>query len=321
MAHVKEIPYRGKDHGDFEEEWLSHKKASEWWYATGFVHDEEGNEYSYQYTLIKATLPMISPWIVHLVVTDFANEKHYFTKKVDKNDKNVTVDETTVKYGEIAELTKDANGMHIVANGDGFAFDVNMGFGKGAFWHCDNGYLLMGDPNFTDKNSTLYYSYPNMPTNGSITIGDKTVQVQGKTWFDKQGGPYNLVDKERHWEWFSLRFYDDEEIMLFSFPQHGYVDGTYIKKDSAERLNNYTIKEHKFIEAKGLKFTCGWDVSMPGVKEETYTITPVMDGQIHNMYFEELCEIKNVKGEVVGQAFVELLPGVYNKTYASAFMD
>lgn len=321
MSRVKEIAYSGRNHGSFEQEWLSHKKASEWWYATGFVKDEAGNEYSYQYTVIKASIPMMTPWISHVAITDFNNKKHYFTKKTEINDKNVVVDENTVKYGEMISLTKNENGMHLIANGDGFSYDVYLDYGKGAFWHCDNGYLLMGSDSFTDKDSTIYYSYPSMPTKGTMTLGDKTFSITGTAWFDKQGGIYNLVNAERHWEWFSLRFFDDEQIMLFSFPQHDYVDGTYIMKNTAQRMNNYTIKSHKYIEVDGLKFTSGWDVSMPGIKEETYTITPIIEGQMHNMYFEELCNLTNSAGEIVGKAFVELLPGVWNKKFANKLMD
>lgn len=52
---IETIKYLGKDHGDFEQEWLAHKGASEWWYATGLLNDKDENLYSYQIVLIKTT--------------------------------------------------------------------------------------------------------------------------------------------------------------------------------------------------------------------------------------------------------------------------
>ncbi|MCD6400534.1 MAG: hypothetical protein J7L73_01275 [Anaerolineales bacterium] len=42
------IPYRETDHGDFNAEWLPHRKVSGWWYVTGYLNDSahQGNLYS-----------------------------------------------------------------------------------------------------------------------------------------------------------------------------------------------------------------------------------------------------------------------------------
>jgi len=54
-----------------------------------------------------------------------------------------------------------------------------------------------------------------------LTLGEKEYKVSGKAWFDKQGGTYTLTSRWTNWEWFSMRFFDGKEIMLFSFPQDG----------------------------------------------------------------------------------------------------
>ncbi len=165
-----------------------------------------------------------------------------------------------------------------------------------------------------EKQTTFYYSYTNMPTKGKFNLDGKEIEVKGNTWFDKQGGNFNFLDIHTHWEWFSMRFYDNEEIMLFNFPQQKYSDGTYIKKDfTSERLTNYYMKPLEFVEKNGYKFSCGWKLKMPNIKEESYKIIPIIDGQLNLAYFEQLCYIYNKSGKEVGLCFVELLPGVYNK--------
>jgi len=38
------IPYREIDHGNFDEEWLPHYGANDWWYVTGYLSDIKNPE-------------------------------------------------------------------------------------------------------------------------------------------------------------------------------------------------------------------------------------------------------------------------------------
>ncbi|MDF1520732.1 MAG: hypothetical protein P1P73_09665 [Brevefilum sp.] len=73
-----------------------------------------------------------------------------------------------------------------------------------------------------------------------------------------------------------------------------------------------TYTEKELVEVEGFIFSKGWNLVMPGIKEERYEIRPIMDGQVNLAYFELLAEIINPSGERVGYCFVELLPGVRN---------
>ena len=77
-------------------------------------------------------------------------------------------------------------------------------------------------------------------------------------------------------------------------------------------MRDYTYTEKELVEIEGFVFSKGWDLEMPGIKEERYEIRPIMDGQMNLAYFELLAEIINPSGERVGYCFVELLPGVRN---------
>ena len=135
-----------------------------------------------------------------------------------------------------------------------------------------------------------------MPTTGKVSYVNEfgktvTLQVEGKSWLDRQWGPALMP-----WEWFSLRFFDNEEVMLFAFPNTNYQDATYID--------------------------VGWDLHMPGIKEEHYQIVPFLENQYNPVgfkafswqpansygYFEVMCKIINDDGTVVGYAFAEILP-------------
>jgi predicted secreted hydrolase len=315
MSKIHKIPYKDKNHGDFEEEWCCHKKASEWWYATGYFTDADAHMYSFQLTLINPHIFGVEPYIIMLALTDFRAEKHYYSQKTKLLSKSIVIDKKTVSFGNIAKVVKGKSSMILTASHNDFSLDLKLDYGKGAFWHCDNGVLRMGLD--APKETTTYYSYTNMPTTGTMTLNGKKTAVNGKSWFDKQGGTYHLLNRKTHWEWFSLRFFDDEEMMLFTFPQSNYQDGTYISEDgTASRLIDYNVIPLDFVTVNGSKYSTGWTLSVKGLKEEEYTITPLMKGQINLGYYEQLAWVYNQRGEKVGMCFVELLPGVYNEKYS-----
>ena len=310
------IPYRQENHGDFDAEWPIQRRISGWWYITGYFTEAGKPErlYSYQFTVIKPWIYGISPFVLQLAVTDIQTSKHYFRQQVKFSNKDIYVTENMVNYLSAARLERQANRMLVHAQTDLFEFDLDLNKGKGAFWHGDDGVLVMGNPE-KPAERTVYYSYTNMPTTGTVTLHtpegeNRTMQITGKSWFDRQLGPYHLINPYTHWEWFSLRFFDDEEVMLFAFPQCNYFDGTYITRDNQRRLvRNYTYTPKEIIEVRGIKWSKGWDLFMPGVKEEKYELRPLMDGQMNLGYFELIAGVINPNGETVGYCIVELLPG------------
>ncbi|WP_084127472.1 lipocalin-like domain-containing protein [Demequina sp. NBRC 110054] len=319
MFSIDPIQYRTAEHGDFATEWGPHADVSEWWYATGYLHDEDDRLYSYQYTLAKRRLPGQEFWVLMLALTDIQAGAHHYAQEMSPVADPVLLTDTTAQWGSKAGAVKGPHSMKVFGGDDDWSFDLALDYGKGAYWHCEDGVLRMALPE--ENETTVYYSYPNMPTTGTITIGRKELKVAGKSWFDKQGGPYSEFRRETHWEWFSLRFDDDEEMMLFSFPQSDYQDGTYIPADGdAQRLNGYTITPTKFVSANDMEFSAAWMLDVPGLKEERYVITPMTDGQLNIAYYEQLCEVRNLAGKRVGLCFVELLPGVMNERPTSAQM-
>jgi len=310
---MKKIKYDAINHGDFKTEWGIHSNCREWWYATGIMFDEENNMYSYQYTLLHLAFGFLVPKVGMVALTDYKNNRHYYLQQTFFTNRKIIINENEASIKDMALAKKQKDGMKIDLYHKDFSLDLLCDYGKGEIWHCDNGLLQMG---IEDKNATtLYYSWTNMPTAGTLTINGKQIKLKGKTWFDKQGGPYNMANMKCHWEWLSLRFFDEEEMMLFTFP-HNQVpeyDGTFIAKDGTyHRLNNYTINSLGVTEYKGLKWSCGWKLHVEE-KEKDYLIEPLQEGHMNFAYFEELCSIKNSKGKIVGYAFAELLPGVLNK--------
>ena len=185
------VPFRLSDHKSFSEEWGPHKKSSEWWYATGVLNDETGKLYSFQFTLLRIRAAFLRPYILMLTLTDFETGRHRYRQRITLSTKEIEIAQDRLRFGEDVLLEKHSEGMRLQVSEPDFSLELTLGFGKGAVWHCDNGALQMGVPK--PGQTTLYYSYPNMPTQGEVTLDGKTMRVLGKTWFDKQGGPYALL--------------------------------------------------------------------------------------------------------------------------------
>lgn len=323
------IPYREANHGSFEEEWPPHEGVLGWWYVTGYLQDISNPDhlYSYQYTQFNYPFSPEAPNIrnpiyqLNLTFTDFQTGQYISeevrspaTDRVYANDDSVLFKDTSLVRGK--------DHMTLVVKGDRVQYSFDLNIAKSPVWHADNGVLVMGLPN-DPKERTVYYSYTNLPTTGKVSYVNKvgktvTLQVEGKSWLDRQWGPALMP-----WEWFSLRFFDNEEVMLFAFPNTNYQDATYIDAKGETRIfSNYTYTPMKTVKVKRLAYSMGWDLNMPGIKEEHYRIVPFLENQYNPVgfkafsgqpansygYFEVMSKIVNDSDAIVGYAFAEILP-------------
>lgn len=311
------IPYREHSHGDFNEEWAAHHRVNDWWYVTGYLRnaDRPGNLYSYQFTMFSPRHFGKTFSVLHLGFTDMQTGEHLFEQKVRLTGKNTAIDQDTVSFLPFSRLQKHAQGISLTAKTKGLELVLDLDPGKGAFWHGDNGVMVMGLPDDL-RQRTVYYSYPNMPTSGSVKFTDGSGRryefaATGKSWFDRQWGPFRMFNAASYWEWFSIRFFDDEEVMLFAFPQHRYYDGTFIDKDrKARRILDYEYSYHRLNHQRNLAFSYGWDIVLPGIKTEKYRVLPMNEGQYNGRYYELIANVTDTEGNEVGYCFAELLPGI-----------
>jgi len=311
------IPYREQNHGSFDEEWNPHSQVNDWWYVTGYLQrtDRPDSLYSYQFTVINPRRFGKNIWSLDTAFSDMRTGEHFFKRKLRLPGKQTGVLNEAVHFLPYGLLEKNPNEMVLTTRTKELELNLNLNPGKGAFWHGDNGILVMGLKD-DSRQRTVYYSYTNMPTTGSVRFVDNAgnkqeFSVTGKSWFDRQWGPFRLGDSDSYWEWFSIRFFDDEEVMLFAFPQTSYYDGTFIGKDGkTRRIENYKYTCHTLKKKGKILFSWGWDIVLPGVKEENYRISPMNDGQYNNGYCEVMAMVTNMDGTEVGYCFAELLPGI-----------
>lgn len=317
MGQIKYAKGTGIPHSSFDAEFLTHDECSEWWYCTGYLESDSGRLFGYQFTLAWVKIMGIRFHILICAVTDFENQKHYDIQTPIFFGKDIVADDTTIAFGDKVQAAFEPNEFshkgHVKLHMESaeFTLDADMNAVKPPVWQCEDGVLQMGIQN-DPKERTYYYSYTNLATTASLVLnGEHFDDLKGKTWFDRQGGTYSLTKPECNWEWFSLRFFDNTEAMLFAFPQDDYYDGTYIERDgSYRRMNDYKLEAIEVIIYNKMKFSSRWKLTMNG---RNYVIEPKVDGMFNLYFFELLADIVDDQNQVVGYCFVELLPGVRNK--------
>lgn len=97
--------------------------------------------------------------------------------------------------------------LHLVAADGGpegvpFAIDLRLLEGKGR--------VLQGELGLSRKgpeagNASYYYTYPRMPTRGTVTVGDDTFRVEGASWLDREWSTSVLGEGQAGWDWFALQ--------------------------------------------------------------------------------------------------------------------
>ena len=91
MKNIQYTTSGGVPRQSMEDEFLYHKRGPEWWYATGYMTDEAGRLFTYQFTLAKIKIYGIKFNILMTAVTDFTTGKHHYSQQSIFFEKNILV--------------------------------------------------------------------------------------------------------------------------------------------------------------------------------------------------------------------------------------
>ena len=302
-------------HAEELDEWGPHKKAIEWWYVTGILGDGNENNFFYQFTIFhQEQSSAFEGFALHLALTDMRTGKHYFFEKAAFPGPKVYANDKEIRFGEsFIEVSSDngrIDGINIKGVNKKFSFDLDADLIKPPVWHGADGIVSMGHPG--DKSqSSFYYSFTSLETNGQLIVDGNIYDVQGDSWFDRQWGLF----KEYYWDWLSLRLDDGRDIMFFCFPGSGYMAGTMIGPEgNTEELS--IIGYERLANSKagdGIhSYPLGWELILPG--PEKLTILPLYDAQSNRTFFtpsywEGVCKVFSAPGDEIGWCVVETTAG------------
>ncbi len=270
---------------------------TEWWYYTGHLRTKAGEVYGYQVTFFRSGLAEArsnpSRWaaknlyLAHFAVSDIGPKRFQFFERINRaglGQAGASETEFRVWIGDW-EVTGDGTRQRLNARDGDFAVDLHLAAQKPPVVHGKNGVSQKGEGR---GHASHYYSLTRLKTEGTLTVRGKTLMVAGLTWMDHEFGSTELDPDQVGWDWFSLQFDDETELMLYNIRKADgrpdpYSAGTWIARDgrtvhlkqpdfAIEVLDRWTSPHTKGA------YPMKWRLRAPGIGLDV-TVSPAFPDQ------------------------------------------
>lgn len=209
-----------------------HPAPIEWWYYTGHFETPTGHEYGFELTFFKAYTPpdaqllgFVPAFILaekghvaHFAITDVTRRTFTMAERADfwGYQANVSYEELDVSVANwYARRAEDGVSHEIFATVDDKRLHLTLTPEKPAALHGDPpGIQSMGPGGVS-----YYLSYTRMALSGRYSenctlLRCDSYTVTGQAWHDHQWGDFD-ISSYAGWDWFSLQFDDNTELMLY----------------------------------------------------------------------------------------------------------
>jgi predicted secreted hydrolase len=273
----------------------------EWWYVTGLVHARDGRRYTVFFTLFRRgglVLPISQ--VVDLGRDAIVGHSERLAPAA-LGPAKLDVSARGARLGYDAE----ANTWRFAASAPGYALSLTA--------RPEKPYVLHGGGTGVIRQSfggpSAYYSATRMAARGSFTAHGRRVEFTGEAWLDHQWGSFGGDPRSFNWDWFSCRFDDRTELMLYRFrdrrtgkPLAGYANGTFVRADgSSERIDAFTAA------SDGRHWPQTWRLRVPAfaldLRLRSLARNQLFRGVLVPTFWEGASAVTGTKG---GHCFVEV---------------
>jgi predicted secreted hydrolase len=313
-----------------------HPAPIEWWYYTGHLSDEAGNEYGFELAFFKAYAPpdiRLFGFFPAYVIAEKGHVAHFaITDKTANTFEMAEKADFWAYEGQASYTNLDVKVANWYArrSPDGVSHDIYAMLGNRQLKLTltpEKNAALHGNPpgiqSMGPGGVSYYLSYTRMKATGELKVNCTvlscdTLNVTGQAWHDHQWGDFD-VSSYAGWDWFSVQFDDNTELMLYLIrqPDGSYSDeaGSFITADGktielkAEDFAITTTGKTWESENTGAIYPVEWQVTVPGYGIDVL-VQPVMPNQEMDtrastgiVYWEGAVDIT---GSHEGAGYVEL---------------
>jgi predicted secreted hydrolase len=253
----------------------------EWWYLTANLVDSAGTAYGAQWTLFRqASRPgaqaegWANPqiWMGHAAVTraDTHRTAEKFARGgvgqagVDAKPFQAWIDSWQMRGREPMRDDLIAP-LEVTASGSDFAYTLQLDADRPLVPQGEGGYSRKSER----EQASYYYSQPHFKAAGRISIDDKSVDVVGLAWMDREWSSQPLASGQSGWDWLSLHFNSGEKLMLYRMRQtdgHHYASANWILPDGKTQQigsSDITMTPKAFTEIDGRRIPTTWEIAIP----------------------------------------------------------
>lgn len=321
-----------RDHGSHD------SFRTEWWYYTGHLESAEGRRFGFELTFFRRgiapdqveTRP--SRWSVdqlylaHLAVTDVTGQRFHFRDRISRAGLGKAGADATHLHVWLDHWRAESSGgtgdqQKLEAKADGVALSLTLDPAKPLVIHGERGISKKGA---AVGQASHYYSFTNLATAGTLTIGTETYRVTGTSWMDHEFGSADLSPDLAGWDWFSIQLTDKRELMVYRLR---HTDGSSDAASSGTLVFPDGRTQH--LSASDIQLTPldtwtsptskatyphRWQVSIPSL-ELSLKLTPLLADQelrttrsTQVTYWEGAVSVEGAEqGQAIkGQGYVEL---------------
>ncbi|MDQ3625359.1 MAG: carotenoid 1,2-hydratase, partial [Verrucomicrobiota bacterium] len=308
MSRVGAQEWRAAEPGwkyEFPRDHRSHPEfKTEWWYFTGNLWDAGGRRFGYQVTFFRqgvrppgVSMPARSRFVVdtfkfaHFALTDVAAKRFHHQQRITRGAFGEAGFATTPEGGANQRLAWidewklegiEPGGFRLFASDQGREVSLELHPAKTWAVHGINGISQKAEG---AGRASHYYSATRLKTRGRVTIGGRTMDVTGESWFDHEWATNQLTKEQAGWNWFSLQLDDGTELMLYQMRlRAGGVDphssGSFIARDGTVqhlRREDYRLTVHEtwLSPESGGRYPIAWEIEVPALQLRLRLSTPV----------------------------------------------
>jgi predicted secreted hydrolase len=262
----------------------------EWWYVTANLKDAAGSAYGAQWTLFRQALDPGAQqegwanqqiWMAHAAVTRADSHRTAETfARGGVGQAGVTAEpfqawiDSWAMRGANGFDAKTISPLDLSASGKDFSYALHL--------EADRPLVLQGDGGYSKKSereqASYYYSQPFFKVSGQLGIGDKSIDVTGQAWMDREWSSQPLAADQTGWDWFALHFAGGEKLMLYRMREKSgrdYASGTWILPDASTHLlarADMRLTPKAPIEIEGHSLPVQWQVAIPSLSIAIETI-------------------------------------------------
>ncbi|NLE76459.1 MAG: carotenoid 1,2-hydratase [Chloroflexi bacterium] len=199
---------------------------TEWWYYTGNLEGPAGEAFGFQLTFFRRGLTpgetqRPSAWggnqvyFAHFALTDGAAGSFTAAERFSRGAAGLAGAQATPFRvwldGWSVEAVKGDVVRLRAAHGDR-ALDLTLTPQKPPAAHGGNGF---SPKSAAPGNASVYYSLSRLAAAGQLTVGGRTLTVNGAAWMDHEWSTSALGTGQVGWDWYSLQLDDGWEVMFF----------------------------------------------------------------------------------------------------------
>lgn len=273
-----EFPRDHFNHGDFQ---------TEWWYTTGNLTATDGHRYGYELTFFRQGVDRDpgkkEPWdirdlyLAHLALSDLDGGTFYHAERTNRAGPGLAgIDEKQKRiWNGNWEIRWNGEEETLRVVDEQFSLSFSLHSEKPPVIHGVNG---ISQKAAGAGHASHYISFTRLRTNGTIELrgelAGKSFEVLGTSWMDHEFFTHSMEPEQVGWDWLSLQFDDNTELMLYQFRRKDgsrdpYSSGTYV--DAQGKSVHLTAADFRLVPtgetwtsgATGAKYPVAWSIEIP----------------------------------------------------------